>query len=265
MWRPPPAGSASACGGAGAGRSACRRCGPRTASGSRGGCRRSPAARRDVAGGPQRSPDTSLTEPLAALLELWRLNDLAAKVRHRTVFTVEAKQLPLSFDVLDSFGIPGMAFVTAPATEESVRAWNLPCLAREESGKFGPRFVVLSALAGERAVVVGPGGVRDELPLADWVKRLGGTLVILAPEQAIPAALQPGDRGPAVLELQRELRRAAFLRTAPDGVYGKRTASAVRALQGSLGLEQTGVAGRATRLRLLRLDGRAVPLLQGPP
>lgn len=207
------------------------------------------------------SSDASLPQSLATLLELWQLDDLAAEARGWTVFNFQARLLPKYFDGVDSFALPGLAFVAVPATEQALRAWNLPCLVREEDGKGGGRFVVLSALVGDRAIVLGPGGERIDIPISLWMKQLSGDLAFLAPVEAVPAALYPGEQGPAVLALQEQLQRTGFLDGQPSAAYDAATADAVRALQGSVGLAQDGIAGRQVRLRLLVLDGRTIPLL----
>lgn len=220
-----------------------------------------PAPAALAAAPPPRPPDTSLQQSLATLLKLWQLSDLAAKVRGWTAYNVQAGQLPKYFDSADPFRIPGMTFVTAPATADSLRAWNLPCLVREESAVRGSRFVVLLAIEGDRAVVLGPGGERTEIPVSFWVKQLKGDFAFLVPEEALPAALRPGDQGPAVLALEQELQRTGLFVDTPDAVYDEKTAEAVQSLQRRFGLDRDGIASRETRLRLLRLDGRTVPLL----
>jgi predicted CXXCH cytochrome family protein len=214
---------------------------------------------------PRRAPDASVPRSLSRLFELWQLQDAADAARHWTVFNFQAKLLPVYFDGAEPFSLPGLAFVTAPATEAALRAWNLPCLVREVDEELGPRFVVLAGIEGNRAIVFGPEGERVDYPLSLWLKQVSGEAAFLVPVEAIPEALHPGDEGPAVLALQQELARAGFLAAVPNAVYDDATADAVRALQISLGLEQDGTASRALRLRLLQLDGRTLPLLQKQP
>lgn len=80
-------------------------------------------------------------------------------------------------------------------------------------------------------------------------------LVTLSGLLAVPAMsfvqpMQVGSTGPAVLELQTDLRRAGFDPGPLDGRFGPRTAAALRTFQASAGLEANGVAGAATRTRL---------------
>lgn len=61
------------------------------------------------------------------------------------------------------------------------------------------------------------------------------------------AAYQQGDRGEAIRIIQRALANAGFNPGAIDGVYGPKTAAAVRAAQAARGLPQSGVADHATQ------------------
>lgn len=58
--------------------------------------------------------------------------------------------------------------------------------------------------------------------------------------------LQPGDKGPAVLALQKRLSRLGFWISGADGTYGQTTEQAVLAVQKASGLERDGVAGPLT-------------------
>lgn len=66
--------------------------------------------------------------------------------------------------------------------------------------------------------------------------------------------LSPGDRGPAVVQLQGLLRRAvcAGFGNESEGEYGPATETAVRLFQRLRGLEPTGVADDETLQRLER-------------
>jgi peptidoglycan hydrolase-like protein with peptidoglycan-binding domain len=61
------------------------------------------------------------------------------------------------------------------------------------------------------------------------------------------AAYQQGDRGEAVKIIQRALAAAGFNVGAIDGVFGPKTAAAVRAAQAAKGLPQTGIADHPTQ------------------
>ena len=58
--------------------------------------------------------------------------------------------------------------------------------------------------------------------------------------------LRPGDRGPQVRQLQRNLSEAGYWNGRADGTYGHLTEQAVLALQKSAGLGRDGIAGRKT-------------------
>lgn len=76
-------------------------------------------------------------------------------------------------------------------------------------------------------------------------------LVVLALPATAHAGLQYGDKGPAVLALQKRLIGLKYLAVAArNGVYGYRTLQAVTAFQGWVGLTRDGVAGPATFGRL---------------
>lgn len=66
----------------------------------------------------------------------------------------------------------------------------------------------------------------------------------------IPTRLEPGDRGPAVQALQRELRRLDYWVGAVDGTYGTNTEHAVLAFQKAQGLSRDGIYGGNTRAGL---------------
>lgn len=65
-------------------------------------------------------------------------------------------------------------------------------------------------------------------------------------------ALQQGDRGPSVRNLQTELKRTGFYQAPLTQVYDVSTEQAVRRFQKAAGLEVTGVAGPVT---IQKLDG----------
>ncbi|NJL61653.1 MAG: peptidoglycan-binding protein [Methylacidiphilales bacterium] len=59
-------------------------------------------------------------------------------------------------------------------------------------------------------------------------------------------ALQKGDRGPSVRELQQDLRRAGFYQAPITQLYDVRTEDAVKRFQKASGLEASGIAGGTT-------------------
>ncbi|HEU5426654.1 MAG TPA: L,D-transpeptidase family protein [Actinocrinis sp.] len=64
--------------------------------------------------------------------------------------------------------------------------------------------------------------------------------------------LRPGDSGPAVLALQRQLGSLGYWVATPDGTYGELTAQAVVAVQKAAGLSRDGVYGPRTAAALAR-------------
>lgn len=78
------------------------------------------------------------------------------------------------------------------------------------------------------------------------------TLNALGSETAAPVTLKPGDRGESVKQLQGLLKSFGFDPGPVDGVYGKATAEAVRALQRKLGLTADGIFGPLTREAVTR-------------
>ncbi|MFX4287844.1 L,D-transpeptidase family protein [Janibacter sp. G349] len=73
--------------------------------------------------------------------------------------------------------------------------------------------------------------------------------------------LRPGDRGPQVRRLQRDLTEAGYWNGRADGTYGHLTEQAVLALQKSAGLGRDGIAGRKTLDALA--SGTLPPLPKG--
>ena len=71
------------------------------------------------------------------------------------------------------------------------------------------------------------------------------------------SALQVGDRGASVTNLQDQLRSAGYFNRSSTGIYASITADAVRRFQASRGLTVDGIAGPAT-LRALR--GESLPV-----
>lgn len=59
-----------------------------------------------------------------------------------------------------------------------------------------------------------------------------------------------GSIGPTTAFAQLGLKRAGYLASKPDGIYGKQTQNAVRAFQSSAGLKQDGIIGPRTWLAL---------------
>ncbi len=210
------------------------------------------------------SDGRSLSAALTTLSLRWKMERLAGEVGQWQFISLKDRSLPAFFLRSGLAQTHGMEILALPASMNSLRSTDLPCLISEKSGD-GYRFVVLAGLQKDRAVVLDPVTGRRVLPVAEWLTNVRGPFFFLVPKGIAAPVLRPGDQGPGVISLQQELRRAGFLRRNPGGVYGRETKDAVLALQRRHGIEADGVAGLETRLQLLRLAGRTLPSLQESP
>jgi len=206
----------------------------------------------------------SLSASLTTLALRWKLEHLAGEVRQWQFVSLKDRSLPAFFQQSGLARTHKMEILALPATVNSLRTTNLPCLASEKSGD-GYRFVVLSGLQQNMAEILDTVAGRRVVPVAEWLTNVRGSLYFLVPQGTVAPALRLGDRGPTVLGLQQELRHAGFLRRNPDGIYGRKTKDAVLSLQSKHGIAADGVAGLETRLLLLRRGGKTVPTLQESP
>ena len=88
----------------------------------------------------------------------------------------------------------------------------------------------------------------------------------MAPDAATHPALRRGDRGAWVIVLQQLLSGSDWqgdTYLTPDGVFGPRTESAVRAFQTGAGLDADGIVGPATWSELIVASG-SIGLLDDP-
>lgn len=207
------------------------------------------------------SDGRSLSASLTTISLMWKMDRLAGDARQWQFVSLKDRSLPAFFQQSGLARTHGMEILALPATLNSLRTINLPCLASEKSDD-GYRFVVLTSLQKSMAVIVDSAAGRRVLPLADWLTKIRGPFFFLVPKGTLAPALRPGDRGPAVLGLQQELQRAGFLHRSPGGVYGRETKDAVLTLQHKYGIGADGFAGLETRLLLLRLGGKTVPTLR---
>lgn len=74
-------------------------------------------------------------------------------------------------------------------------------------------------------------------------------VVFSAHEDAAPDVMKVGSRGEAVFNLQNRLTQLGF-RVSADGIFGRGTEAAVKQLQRSRGVEETGIVDAKTRLLL---------------
>lgn len=79
---------------------------------------------------------------------------------------------------------------------------------------------------------------------------LNRRIPIELPEDIVLETLQKGDKGDDVKNMQTMLVEMGYLNGTPDGDFGGKTESAVKAYQEAMGLEATGIADEAT-LRLI--------------
>ncbi len=132
---------------------------------------------------------------------------------------------------------------------ELLERLDLPAVV-ELKGKEGlTRFVLLEKLGPARARLVLDRTV--EVAREDLVRHWGGRVHILWRDaMRISVPLSPGNRGPAVLALQRLLQEAGLLGEQPTGVYDHTTREAVQALQKAHGISPSGAANALTQIAL---------------
>jgi peptidoglycan hydrolase-like protein with peptidoglycan-binding domain len=97
------------------------------------------------------------------------------------------------------------------------------------------------------------------LPLAVIV----GMAILSVPASAL-AALQRGDRSPAVTTLQTELKQLGYFDGPITGYYGSLTQAAVVGLQAKHGLTTDGVVGSKTQAVLNQLQSASAPAPSQP-
>jgi peptidoglycan hydrolase-like protein with peptidoglycan-binding domain len=75
--------------------------------------------------------------------------------------------------------------------------------------------------------------------------------------------LKKGSKGQAVKDLQEALNALGFAAGKVDGVFGAATEQAVRAFQGSVGIDVDGIAGRVTWINIDEADQSEPVLREG--
>ena len=140
---------------------------------------------------------------------------------------------------------------------------NRPALLLLTDPLEGEYYATVTALSGDRATVAVGKETRvvsaEEL-MAQW----SGTCFILwRPPEGYDGKLGPGSRGQAVVWLEKHLASVSGGRWEPrrPGVYDKEMAVQVRRFQASSGLDEDGVAGWKTIVRLADRSGEAGPSL----
>ena len=103
--------------------------------------------------------------------------------------------------------------------------------------------------------------IRGAIPVGDYMRERVASYVGAAggvlPRSDAPL-LREGMQGAAVKQLQRELVARGYVNF-PDGRYGPKTVSAVKAFQRANGLEEDGVAGPETMEKLRSKDAADAP------
>ncbi len=150
----------------------------------------------------------------------------------------------------------GMAVMSFERTSfEQLRDLDYPALIELDAADGQLRLVALVRLESEIAELAGIAGHGSlRVPLAALEQRWNGSAdVVWRPFEPIPPILgrgDPGDRGDAVLWLQRALGRLGHLDGPVSGVYDEDTREGVRRFQRSRRLEPDGVAGPLTQMAL---------------
>lgn len=78
------------------------------------------------------------------------------------------------------------------------------------------------------------------------LRALNHSLSATTSKQTSSTVLRNGSRGQAVKDLQSQLKKLNYYKSAVDGIYGSQTMSAVRAFQRDNGLADDGIAGSQT-------------------
>ena len=97
--------------------------------------------------------------------------------------------------------------------------------------------------------------MRKKLLLSLTVLFLVNILLILFAQSAKAAVYRTGSTGATVTTIQQKLIRWGYLEGEADGIYGSKTAAAVRYFQKTNGLTADGVAGPATLAALGIFEG----------
>lgn len=134
---------------------------------------------------------------------------------------------------------------------------ELGYLTETANGTFGP--ATKAAVAEfQKAVGISSDGVAGSATIT-------ALFSASAPRKA-DGSLKRGDRGDAVVALQKRLRELGYLTDTADGIYGDTTEDAIKKFQKAVGLTADGVAGASTQAKLNASDApenTAVILRQG--
>lgn len=150
-----------------------------------------------------------------------------------------------------------LAVALAALLAGQAAAWSWTSFPVRSLGNRGTDVLAIQVLLDHHGPWVRRSGVfdsstRDAVRSFQSTRGLPATGVVDAPTwRALAPILDRGDRGHAVVALQRELVEKRRARIAVDGVFGSATRSAVVAFQRHAGLPADGVVRTATWQRLI--------------
>ena len=195
-----------------------------------------------------------------SLIDLGYLSDVAdGKFGKKSAAALSAFQADQGLEVTGAMDEPTMvALVQAaskavPVTDVQQRLIDLGYLQGKADGVWGSQSTAALKLF-QRINGLEPTGISDEAVAA---KLFAEDVVLLR------NGLTEGDKGGAVSTLQERLDQFGFLEVEPDGEYGKKTTSAVKAFQQHLadqglaedyGVKADGIAGPVTQYFLFDPD-----------
>lgn len=142
-----------------------------------------------------------------------------------------------------------VTLATLALTATSALAATAPILSRGARGQDVAMVQRLLTHGGEPIAITALYGPTTEQYVKQFQAKRGlhaDGLVGPATWAALQPRLQQGDRGVAVKALQFALRQKYQYDLQVDGVFGPRTAAAVRSFQAHMGLTADGIAGRQT-------------------
>jgi peptidoglycan hydrolase-like protein with peptidoglycan-binding domain len=144
-------------------------------------------------------------------------------------------------------------------------AVSVPALAQDLGSKVGGAFTGAYKGLKEGMIDAYESGTKGAQGLWNKTTRELDKATGHAPAPATPSA-PPGTGDGPVLNIQTELNAAGYAAGRPDGVYGPRTANAIRAYQANNGLPQDGQPSVALldQMRAKRA-GQPLPATAAPP
>jgi general secretion pathway protein A len=199
------------------------------------------------------SPAVTTATSLNALLEIWSEAPTGP----------ELVSLPQALAILESRGLAVLPL--RGASLETLQLFNYPAILELSALDGMPRFVLLTGLESDHAVIAGLG---EGLPLRVSLAQVGDhwsgdAWVAWRDFEELPYILRPPLGGAPVIWLQQALGRMGFYDEAPTGEFDAATVKGVRDLQASLQIKVDGTVGRVTKIRLYeKLGHYAVPRLR---